>query len=221
MKRLKIMTCVMTAGILLFGCVDNNIDKELEKVTEDNVKVTSAVVTTKEQETTAEQTVSEEMLRELIDKNIYCNLNIFSGSLPLALADEGKDVEIDMQNNTLYQVSEKAFPDYASFEEYIRSVYCKETADMYLYNYPYEGVQKYKNVDGKLYIDLKYDGGKGYYVIWDDYKITIDSSSADKCEFTVKAAVEWLAENPVVEDYVVKGTAVYENNRWVLTEMMY
>lgn len=221
MKRLKIMTCVMTAGILLFGCVDNNIDKELEKVTEDNVKVTSAVVTTKEQETTAEQTVSEEMLRELIDKNIYCNLNIFSGSLPLALADEGKDVEIDMQNNTLYQVSEKAFPDYASFEEYIRSVYCKETADMYLYNYPYEGVQKYKNVDGKLYIDLKYDGGKGYYVIWDDYKITIDSSSADKCEFTVKAAVGWPAENPVVEDYVVKGTAVYENNRWVLTEMMY
>ena len=221
MKRLKIMTCVMTAGILLFGCVDNNIDKELEKVTEDNVKVTSAVVTTKEQETTAEQTVSEEMLRELIDKNIYCNLNIFSGSLPLALADEGKDVEIDMQNNTLYQVSEKAFPDYASFEEYIRSVYCKETADMYLNNYPYEGVQKYKNVDGKLYIDLKYDGGKGYYVIWDDYKITIDSSSADKCEFTVKAAVEWPAENPVVEDYVVKGTAVYENNRWVLTEMMY
>ena len=185
MKRLKIMTCVMTAGILLFGCVDNNIDKELEKVTEDNVKVTSAVVTTKEQETTAEQTVSEEMLRVLIDKNINCNLNIFSGSLPLALADEGKDVEIDMQNNTLYQVSEKAFPDYASFEEYIRSVYCKETADMYLYNYPYEGVQKYKNVDGKLYIDLKYDGGKGYYVIWDDYKITIDSSSADKCEFTV------------------------------------
>lgn len=244
MKRLKLMTGVLAAGILLCGCVDDNIDKELEKLTEDNAKATTAVITTKEQETSKEtettkeqetsketetteyeeltstqQAVSEGILRELIDKNVYCNLYIFCGSLPLE--DEEIETGTDAQTNSLYQVSEKAFPDYASFEEYVRSVYCKETADMFLYNYPFEGVQKYRDIDGKLYIDLKYDGGKGYYVIWDDYTITIDSSSEDRCEFTVKAAVEWPAENPVVEDYVVKGTAVYENNRWVLTEMIY
>lgn len=202
MKKVKLLTGVLTVGILLCGCVEGSFDKEQDKAT------TGA-------ETTKEQSVSEDTLRELIDKNVYCNLKIFCGSLPT------KESDVDTQTTTLHQVSEEAFPDYASFEKYVRSVYCKDTADMYLYNYPTEGAQKYRNVDGKLYIDLQYDNSKGYYVIWDDYTITIDSSSADKCEFTVKAAVEMPADKPVKEEYTVKGTAVYENGKWVLTEMLY
>lgn len=211
MKRVNLLTCVLTAGILFCGCVDDTKIPESE--------VTTGEKTTIAQETAsvAEKTgqVTESILKELIDKNVYCNITIFNGRLPL------KETEIDMDTTSLYQVSEEAFKDYAAFEQYIRSVYCQSTADMYLNNYPEEGLQKYKNVDGKLYLDLKYCGEKGYYVKWDNYTITIDKTDAKNCEFTVKTTVEMPADEPVEEEYTVKGTAVYENGKWVLEKMLY
>ena len=55
----------------------------------------------------------------------------------------------------------------------MRSIYCKQEADRLLYNFPEEGVQKYYDQDGMLYLDINYDGAKGYYVDWSDYALTI------------------------------------------------
>lgn len=211
MKKLNLLTCVLTAGILFCGCVDDT------KLLESKVTTGEKVSITQETASVAEKTnqVTESILKELIDKNIYCNIHIFNGKLPL------KDAETDMDKTSLYQVSDDAFKDYAAFENYIRSVYCQSTADMYLNNYPEEGLQKYKNVDGKLYIDLKYCGEKGYYVNWDKYTVTIDKEDAKNCEFTVKTTVEMPADKPTLEEYTVKGTAVFENGKWVLEKMLY
>ena len=158
--------------------------------------------------------ISEEKLRALMDENINVNLNIFGvRSLPF------EEEEVN-DETTIYQVKQDVFPDYASFENYIRSIYCEETADMYLYNYPVEGAQKYVNQDGKLCVDLQFEGGNGYYVDWSDYTIEIVSATETECEFIVKASVEWPAEEPVKEDYEVTGKAILENGAWVLTEMI-
>ena len=37
-----------------------------------------------------------------------------------------------IEGEWIYPVKEDVFKDYAEFDAYVRSVYCKETADMYL-----------------------------------------------------------------------------------------
>lgn len=168
------------------------------------------------QNTLESQEVKEEAMKEtlngLIKENLRCMYEIFILSM---LPSQGEPLD-----EWKYQVSEEYFKDFAEFEAYVRSVYCKETADRYLYNFPCEGDPKYVNIDGKLYENRMYDGGKGYYVDWSSYTIDIDSLTDDKCEFTVNCTVEWPAEKPVVEPYPVKGTVILQDGKWVLTEMI-
>lgn len=161
-----------------------------------------------------ENTVTEAELRNLIDNNIYCMFNVFDlGTLPTT----GEPVD----GTNLYQVDTDIFKNYSEFEEYVRSIYSKDWADTLLYNYPYEGVRLYSEVDGKLYVDMTYAGAKGYYVDWNDYSVQIDTVKAGICEFTIKTSVEWPADNPVKEDYILNETAVYENGGWRLTRIIY
>lgn len=160
--------------------------------------------------------LTEDTIRQLVDANIYCNLNVFGTSfLPR------KSESMDYNGRKLYQVDEAVFADYASFEEYIRSIYCKETADLYLYKVPYEETPRYVNVDGKLYVDTDGEGGKGYYVDWSEYTIQIRTQTENRCEFTVTAVVEWPAEVPQWEDYAVNCAALLEDGKWVLETMFY
>lgn len=192
--------------------------EDVTQTTKENTVTESTVAT----ETTAatESTVAtegtvitEDTIRSLMKENLNCMFNVFILS---SLPRQGEPVEGD----NIYQVDESAFADYAAFESYVRSVYSTETADMYLYNYPYEGDAKYINRDGKLCVNINYDGGKGYYADWSEYTVTIDSVSATECNFTLVATVEWPADKPVKEPYEVKGTAVFENGKWVLTKML-
>ena len=66
-----------------------------------------------------------------------------------------------------------------------------------------EGVQKYYDQDGMLYLDINYDGAKGYYVDWSGFTLTIDSTEGNQCAFTVTATVEWPADVPQKEPYSV------------------
>ena len=70
-----------------------------------------------------------------------------------------------------------------------------------------------------LYLDINYDGAKGYYVDWSGFTLTIDSTEGNQCTFTVTATVEWPADEPQKEPYSVIQTAIYENGRWLLTEL--
>lgn len=165
--------------------------------------------------TEAENTaiITEEIIRTLVDDNFNCMKNIFILS---SLPTTGEAVD----GEYIYKVDESIFKNYAEFEEYIRSIYCKETADMLLYNYPYDNVQKYVDIDGALCLNKMYDGAKGYYVDWSNYSVKIISSDNKKCEFTLTGAIEEPAEIPKIEEYKVNGIAVYENKKWVLTDMI-
>ncbi len=235
MRRLGIWKSVMMTGMLVTGmgltcsCGLQSVQPEMEMVgyeekttgsdSQEQASDSTASEENKQDKTegnadkATEETVAitEEELRHLIDENIKCHLWIVCGGMPIdPTADES-------QNERL--VDRSLFADYASFETYIRSVYCKEEADHLLYNFPMEGVQKFFNKDGMLYFDLNYDGGKGYYVNWENYTVTIDSVDGDSCTFTVTASVEWPSDEPQVEPYTVTTTAVLENGSWVLSEL--
>lgn len=160
-----------------------------------------------------EPTLTEEGIRALMTENLNCMLNIFVlNHLPI----QGDFVD----GQSIYPVNTDKFATFAEFEAYVRSVYTKETADLYLYNFPYEGEPMYFEKDGLLYIDMNKVGGKGYYVDWSDYTVTINSCKNGVCSFTLNAQVEWPAEQPKAEDYPVEGKAVLENGAWLLTEML-
>lgn len=192
--------------------------EETEDAPEETTADTAFQESQTEEETTSAviESISEEELSALIAENIYCNEIFNIKTLPTV-----KEIDYESDEN-LYEVDSARFPDYASFEQYIRSVYCESKAEELLHNNPYEGTEKYTNVDGKLYKDINLIGEKGYYVDWSEFSFTIDSVEDGICDFTLFAkGVEYPGDDPTLEEYSVKGTAVMENGGWRLTEMLY
>lgn len=157
--------------------------------------------------------ISDQELHYLIDENVRCNYWFACGSLPVD--------ETSSKDGSLRLIDQDYFANYAEFETYVRSIYCKEEADRLLYNYPEEGSQKYVENEGVLYLDLNYDGAKGYYVDWSDYTVTVDVLSEDSCTFTIHTTIEEPSDEPVSEDYTLTETAVKEDGGWRLTKLFY
>lgn len=199
------------------GGAEINASTDTETVSEDKESRESAKQESvtdadgKDTEKTETVAITEDDLRRLIAGNIKCNAWFGYSSLPT-------DPSADLSQSGR-QVDTNYFADYASFEEYIRSIYCRQEADRLLYNFPEEGVQKYYDQDGMLYLNVNYDGAKGYYVDWSDYTLTIDSVQGNLCTFTATATVEWPADEPKKEPYSVTQTAVLEDGSWVLTQL--
>lgn len=220
-KKCFLAVCMLVTAMGVCSCSNADLDNEtihtMENVTTENIATesdTTENVVTESQVTS--QNLTKEHLKWLIDENIYCNLYVFGmHSLPR------EEEEIDYQGRKLHQVDEDVFVDFATFEEYLKSVYCSETAELYLYKSPNEENPQYVNVDGKLYVDISREGGRGYYVDWSEYTFEIKTQSDKKCEFTVTGMIEEPAEVPVKEPYTVEGMAVLENGRWVLEQMIY
>lgn len=226
MKKYKIMTAAAAVALLLTGCGEQSgtittiTVSETEAISE--TEMTSVSETshteetapeTSETDTSASEEDMEKTISELFERNIICSVYAF-GSADLAWGGE------PVSGDNIYKVTDDRFSSYSDFESFIRSTYCKDTADMLLYNYPYEGTQLYVDVDGMLCIDSNLSGSKGYYVDWTDTKITIDSLTDDRCEFTAAGSITEPADVPVAEEYKVSCTAVYENGSWLLTDFM-
>lgn len=238
-KKIAICAIAMMTVCALAGCGDKT-DKKTESTTQLTVKteVTTLTEVTESTEkpevltiddTTTEiaqetgggaSDVSAELdeatMRALMKENINCNLNIFALGNLMPVGGE-----YDTSMGDLVEVDPSEFADWDSFEEYVRSVYCQEAADMYLYNYPYEGQPKYVNQDGKLYLNMTLCGGKGYYVDWTDYQIEVTASTDTRVEVKMIATVEWPSDEPVREPYEATGAFVYENGKWLLESMIY
>lgn len=224
MKTYKMVTSAVLAAMFLSGCgTQSGTITTITAPTSETEGETSAIVSETAEETSveaeteaaaAEETSEmEETMSELFARNIVCSVYAF-GSGGLAWGGE------PVSGDNIYKVSDERFSSYSDFESFIRSTYCKDTADMLLYNYPYEGTQLYVDVDGMLCIDSNLSGSKGYYVDWTDTKITIDSLTDDRCEFTAAGSITEPADVPVAEEYKVSCTAVYENGSWLLTDFM-
>lgn len=224
MKTYKMITSAVLAAMLLSGCdAQSGTITTITAPASETEGEASAIVSETAEETSveaeteaaaAEETSGmEETISELFARNIVCSVYAF-GSGGLAWGGE------PVSGDNIYKVSDERFSSYSDFESFIRSTYCKDTADMLLYNYPYEGTQLYVDVDGMLCIDSNLSGSKGYYVDWTDTKITIDSLTDDRCEFTAAGSITEPADVPVAEEYKVSCTAVYENGSWLLTDFM-
>ena len=218
MKR-KFFSALVVGMAVLGLCACESTNKE--NVKETGKETQTIVVETENKETETQETEAEESkaqegaaieseIRRLVDENLYCMRDVFVLSM---LPTEDTPIE----GEWIYPVKEDVFKDYAEFDAYVRSVYCKETADMYLCGED----PKYVNIDGKLCANKYLEGSKGYYVDWTDYDLTIDSVTEDECTFTVTCSVEWPADKPVKEAYPVSGKAVKEDGKWLLTSMLY
>lgn len=224
MKTYKMITSAVLAAMLLSGggaqsgtittitAPASETEGEASAIVSETTEETSVEAET-EAAAAEETSEMEETISELFARNIVCSVYAF-GSGGLAWGGE------PVSGDNIYKVSDERFSSYSDFESFIRSTYCKDTADMLLYNYPYEGTQLYVDVDGMLCIDSNLSGSKGYYVDWTDTKITIDSLTDDRCEFTAAGSITEPADVPVAEEYKVSCTAVYENGSWLLTDFM-
>ncbi len=232
MKKTLIAIISFTAAAMVFALGihfgRNSLNEEDNVQTNIIAESITAEITTKEvTEITIEENtdeiidddeafdISEDELNSLIKENIYCNMIYNIKTLPTK-------EEIDYESeNYLYESDSEKFPDYASFESYIRSVYCEAEADRLLYNSPYEGMPMYTESEGKLCIDSRFLGSKGYYVDWSDFSFTVNSSENNRVSFTLCGRAEYPSDEPVIEEYLVEGAAVHENGGWRLEEMLY
>lgn len=217
-KTIRMLTVIIMM-IMVSACANEKDKKgENSEKVQETTNIQKETAGDKLQEVTQETVgkLTEDKIRQLVHEGIYCTQNVFELSY-LPRESDG----IDYNGRKLYQVDQTVFEDFAAFEEYVRSVYCKETADLYLYKVPYEEKPIYVNVDGKLYVDIDSEGGKGYYVDWSEYTIEIHKQTETRCEITVIGSVEWPSSNPVKEPYPVEEAIVLEDGRWVLEKMIY
>lgn len=224
MKTYKMITSAVLAAMLLSGCdAQSGTITTITAPASETEGEASAIVSETAEETSveaeteaaaAEETSGmEETISELFARNIVCSVYAF-GSGGLAWGGE------PVSGDNIYKVSDERFSSYSDLESLVRNTYCKATADMLLYDFPYEGTQLYVDVDGMLCINADYAGGKGYYVDWTDTKIIIDSLTADRCEFTAVGSITEPADEPIAEEYRVSGAAVYEDGKWLLEYLM-
>lgn len=155
--------------------------------------------------------IAEPELRRLFDGNLDCMLNIFELS---ELPHEKTPV-----SGTLYYVTER-FTAYSELEAYVNAIYCADAAKEML-GYEVNGHVRYVDHEGKLCFDSYCATGKGYYVDWEDYKLTVELLDDSDCYFTVSAFVEYPADEPKKEPYAVLAHAVCENGVWKLEQTYY
>ena len=157
--------------------------------------------------------LTDDRIKELVENNLNCLFNVFElSSLP---------VQGEPLHDNVYQVEESKFSSYSAFESYIRDVYIEDEADRLLYNYPMEGKAKYFDEDGKLCVDMELDGGKGYYVDWGNYTFERILTSTNRCDLVLHALIEEPADEPVAEEYEVTVTVLYQDGKWLLTELFH
>lgn len=156
--------------------------------------------------------LTEKDVRSLMKENLNCVKNIFGGN---GLPVQGKAIQAN-----IFQVDAKKYADYAAFETYIRSIYCKTEAETLLRDYPYAGDPEYMEIDGKLCLNKDKVHPKGYYVDWTDYRVQILTGSDTARGFQLTAKIEEPAKKPQKKDYTVKARAVRENGRWLLEKML-
>ncbi len=209
MKFSKMIICTAAAAVLAVGSMTGCAEKSGQAGSETASEDAST-------EDGQENKITQEKLEQLVEDNFYCMKYVFY--LSMLPCEEVADTAED---DGLRKVISDKFPDYKSLEDYVRSVYCKEEADRLLYNFPYEGVGKYVDLNGELYENINYDGGIGYYIDTENYKVVItDDTKEGECSFTIETTIEEPAENTKKEAYNIDGTAVYENGSWVLKSMI-
>lgn len=160
--------------------------------------------------------IDEEGIRKLVDANLTFNYYLINPFSMLENPDWNPD-----ENGYIIPVKESIFPDYESFETFVRGIYVKEYAERFFSNYPYEGISLFVNMNGKLNLDMMAAGGKGYFVDWKDYKIRLGTISPKRVEFVAVTSIIEPGETVDPQPYEIKGVAVYEDGKWLLERAVF
>ncbi len=124
-------------------------------------------------EENSELTISEEVIKRLVDGNYFCITNVYEyGRLSM---DEGENGRIP--------VSDEYFTSFSEYEAYVRSIYVKEEADYLLYEYC-SGFPLYYEKDGIFYQRAELFGG-GMVCPWESYTIEDIDVKGNECVFSV------------------------------------
>lgn len=158
--------------------------------------------------------IDEDIIRDLIKENDNCRIIYNIGNLSYS-----SDNPIIKDGMTYYEITNPEYSSFSELEDYIRSVYTSDATEKILFNKPYENCQKYLDVDGKLCLDARYMGGRGYYTKWENCTIEIISTEGNSCTFKATGKYCEPAEFPTPEDYPITQTIIYENGSWKLQEI--
>lgn len=170
----------------------------------------------------AEAAPSQQELEALVADNFYLMSQVFMGkTLPIAEEAQERWTKGELQEDEWIQkVVDERFPDYKSLEKAVRGVYSKEEADLLLYNYPYEGDPKYLDQNGELYVNLRHDNPKGYFVNLEEYTVTMGEAADGVRPFTVETTITEPGEIST-KPYTIEGKALYQDGGWVLEKMIH
>ncbi len=149
---------------------------------------------------------NETTIRTLMEQNLDCYFIFYVEPLS----------HTTQQNSDGYYGAEKTyFADYNGLKNLVESTYIPQKASMLL-NYPEKETPLYKNVEGNIFMKPDVAEFTDYKIIWDEtYTVKITSNTESECKFTLNTTD--FDQKP----YTVNGTAVYQNNRWLLTDIIY
>lgn len=146
---------------------------------------------------------TEQTILMLFEKNLDCHA-IFYVTPLLTTTQQNSDGYLG--------VDAKVMKDYDALSKMVHDTYTKETADSLL-SYPSKETPLYKSVDGFLFAKpdvAQFDST--YYAESDSAKVKILSSDNKKCEFEISFSGS--------ENKTKTTSAVYEDGKWVLTEVI-
>ena len=196
------------------AAVSENTTNETTTPEATTPEVTTQAATTNAQE--ENQTLKD--IEALIPLNRECGIGILMWDLPY---EDSSQYDPNDESTYILKVTDSRFKSYDDLKNYVESIYSSNAAKKYLTDYPEKGNPKYVNKNGDLYINTTLSGAKGYYVDWSNPTVVIDEETADTCKFTVTVCIEEPSDNPVQVPYKVSGTAVKENGKWLLADILY
>ncbi|MBQ2944880.1 MAG: hypothetical protein IJD93_09390 [Ruminococcus sp.] len=145
-------------------------------------------------------------LRFLIESNLDCYFLFYVAPLN----------HTTQQNSDGYYGTDGSFlSTYAALEDLVYSTYAKDKAED-LMNYPSEQEPLYKDSNGNIFVKPDVITPVDYNILWeDDYTITFTDRTDKNCSFVLNTVD--LDGNA----YETEGSAVIENNRWLLEDLIY
>ena len=158
-------------------------------------------------QTVAQIECTEHDIRLLMETNLDCYYLFYVAPL-----SEGGGTDSDG-----YTKAETSFfANYSELSDFVTKTYTKEKSDFLLYQYPSKENPLYIEKDGAIYVDLDAVDPDEYFIMWDDsYTIKFTENTTEKCSFTLTTT------DFDGNEYVTDGSAVFENGKWLLTDIVY
>jgi hypothetical protein len=155
---------------------------------------------------------SKEEYNQLIQQGknlIGFNQDVLHEITPLKMLPMDKENPVD---EYFFPVVDERFNTLEDLKNYLGGIYSKDAVEEILKD------ERYQDMDGKLYGDIRKDAGGGYYVDFDHYTFEM----IDQTGTTATLKIFTKDRSPEGEtDITFSPILIKENNNWLLQEMIY